>query len=228
MNARTKKRLGIVTGIIVIVLAVILAVVGGGQAAKNITIEQAIAGEYLDQRIQVSGSVVDNSYHTEGDVLQFRIYDPEGQQDKTLPVSFDGGVAATFGNGVTAICTGKVDQSGVLHASELVTKCPSKYESGTDALTVERMLGYGDSIVNKTVRVVGQVMAGSQKPAGSDARFVLTDASDGDAASGAPTVDVTFDGALSDETLADGAKLVLTGNMVASGAFSAVNVAIQE
>lgn len=126
MNAKTKRRMVVVTGIIVIVLVVILAVVGGTSSAKTVSVAEAATGSYADQKIQVSGNVVENSFATEGNVLTFDIYDPNGDITQQLRVRFEGGVSATFGNDVTAICTGKVGEDGVLNASELVTKCPSK------------------------------------------------------------------------------------------------------
>lgn len=222
MNAKTKKRLVIVTGIIVIVMAIILAMVGSGSSAKTVTLAQAASGSYANQRVQVSGNVVENSYSTTGNVLTFSIYDPNDTAAGQLKVDYDGGVAATFGNDVTAICTGKMDANGVLQCSELVTKCPSKYESGTEALTVSRTLSYGDQVLNKTVKVKGKVLAGSQKAAGSGDRFVLADLEDA-----SKTVAVTYDGALSTETTADGATVVLTGHMGEDGKFAATNVALE-
>ena len=222
MNARTKKRLIIVTGVIVMAMAIILAVVGGGTAAKTVSVAQAASGDYANQRVQVSGNVVENSYSTKDNILSFAIYDPDSSNNATLNVSYDGGAAATFGNDVTAICTGKMAEDGTLVCSELVTKCPSKYESGMDALGVGQMLGYGDKVLNKTIKVIGTVKAGSQNPAGSGDRFVLQDTEDE-----ASTVSVQCDIALSDETLADGAKVVLTGNMLENGKFSATVVALE-
>lgn len=221
MNARTKQRLIIVTGIIVIALALILAIVGGGSAAKTISIAQAASGDYANQRVQVSGNVVENSYETKDNILTFSIYDPDSVSDAILKISYDGGAAATFGNDVTAICTGKMDEAGTLICSELVTKCPSKYESGMDALGVQQMLDYGEKVLNKTVKVVGTVQPESQNPAGQGDRFVLVDEE------GSATVSVQCDAALSDETLADNAKLVLTGNMIESGKFVATDVALE-
>ena len=222
MNARTKKRLIIVTGIIVIALALILAIVGGGSAAKTVSIAQAASGDFANQRVQVSGNVVDNSYATKDNILSFDIYDPDSTNEATLHVSYDGGAAATFGNDVTAICTGKMGEDGTLVCSELVTKCPSKYESGMDALGVAQMLNYGDKVLDKTVKVTGTIKPGSQNPAGSGDRFVLVDAEDS-----ATTVSVMCDIALSDETVADGAKVVLTGNMISGGKFVATDVALE-
>ncbi len=222
MNTRMKRRLVVVTGLIVIVLAVVLAVVGGNSAAKTISIAEAMSGDFQNKRVQVTGNVVENSYVTEGDVLTFSIHDPEDASSPELRVSYDGGVSATFGNDVTAICTGKIAEDGVLYCSELVTKCPSKYESGADALQVARMLEYGDDVLNKTVRVTGTVKAGSQNAAGQGDRFVLVDAEDG-----ATEVAVTYGDAISEETLADGAVVVLTGHMCDNGKFDATNVALE-
>ena len=206
MNAKTKRRMVVVTGIIVVVLIVVLAVVGGSTAAKSISVAQAADGSHANERVQVSGNVVEDSFSTTGNMLTFAIYDPDGDSSVHLSVSYEGGVAATFGNDVTAICTGKIDEDGVLHATELVTKCPSKYENATDALSVSSLLDYGESVYEKPVKVAGTVKEGSLKAAGQGDRFILVDASDG------IEMAVLFDGALSDE-IKHGSSLVLTGSI---------------
>lgn len=222
MNAKTKRRLVVVTGAIVVVLAIVLAVVGSGGAAKTVSVADALSGSYDADRIQVSGNVVDNSFATENNVLTFDIYDPDGDASQTLRVRYEGAASSTFGNGVTAICTGKLDTSnGVeLVASELVTKCPSKYESATDALTVSRLLEYGESIVDTTVKLAGTVVDGTLTAAGSGGpRFVVADASDGSV-----RVPVEFDGALPDG-IVDGSSVVITGSLSDSATFVATDVA---
>lgn len=222
MNTKTKRRLIVVTGVIVVVLAIVLAVVGSGGAAKTISVGDALSGSYDSDRIQVSGNVVDNSFATEDNVLTFDIYDPEGDESQTLRVRYEGAASSTFGNGVTAICTGRLDTSnGVeLVASELVTKCPSKYESATDALTVARLTEYGDSIVDTTVKLAGTVVEGTLTAAGGEGpRFVVADASDASL-----RVPVEFDGALS-ETIVDGTSVVITGSLSDAGSFVATDVA---
>lgn len=221
MNAKTKRRMVVVTGIIVMVLVVILAVVGGTSSAKTVSVAEAATGSYADQKIQVSGNVVENSFATEGNVLTFDIYDPNGDASQQLRVRFEGGVSATFGNNVTAICTGKMGQDGVLNCSELVTKCPSKYENATDALSVGQLLGYGDGIVGNTVKVSGVVKDGTLKAAGEGDRLVIVDAGNA-----ADQLAVLFDGALS-EDIADGSSLVLTGSMDEQGKFAATDVALE-
>jgi cytochrome c-type biogenesis protein CcmE len=138
-----------------------------------------------------------------------------------LRVVYDRGVSATFGNQVTAICTGTIGSDGVLVCTELVTKCPSKYENSTGALSVERLLSYGEQIIDKPVKITGTLKAGTLGPVSQKVRFVLAGQEGGD---GLP---VLFGGALPDE-LRDGTGLVLTGSLDSAGQFTATDVALSE
>ncbi len=220
MNAKMKKRMIAVSGVIVIVLILVLAFVGGNSAAQMLSVAEAVENPQAGQKVQVSGNVVQDSFSTTDNVLTFKIYDPEGDAAQQLEVRYDGAASSTFGNDVTAICTGKIDDAGVLQCSELVTKCPSKYENAEDALTVEQLVGYGDEVTGKMVKVSGTVKSGTLTAAGAAERFVLADAA------GAGELSVAFDGALSDE-VADGSAVVLTGSMNADGTFAATDVALE-
>lgn len=132
MSKRMKRRLAVVSVVIVAVLIAVLAFVGGNTAAKTVTVADMADGTMTGQKVQVSGNVVEGSFSTEGDVLSFSIYDPDGDPSQQLAVRYSGSASSTFGNDVTAICTGKLGEDGVLEATELITKCPSKYE-GADA-----------------------------------------------------------------------------------------------
>ena len=220
MNAKMKKRMIAVSGVIVIVLILVLAFVGGNTAATTMSIAEAAENPQAGQKVQVSGNVVQDSFSTSNDVLTFKIYDPEGDPATQLEVRYDGAASSTFGNDVTAICTGKINDAGVLECSELVTKCPSKYENADSALTVEQLLGYGESVYGNVVKVAGSVGAGSLKAAGQGDRFILADAETGD------SMPVVFEGALSDG-IADGSAVVLTGSLGADGKFAATDVALE-
>lgn len=220
MNAKMKKRMIAVSGVIVIVLILVLAFVGGNTAATTMSIAEAAENPQAGQKVQVSGNVVQDSFSTSNDVLTFKIYDPEGDPATQLEVRYDGAASSTFGNDVTAICTGKINDAGVLECSELVTKCPSKYENVDSALTVEQLLGYGESVYGNVVKVAGSVGAGSLKAAGQGDRFILVDAETGD------SMPVVFEGALSDG-IADGSAVVLTGSLGADGKFAATDVALE-
>ncbi|MEE0346885.1 MAG: cytochrome c maturation protein CcmE [Adlercreutzia sp.] len=220
MNAKMKKRMIAVSGVIVIVLILVLAFVGGNTAATTMSIAEAAENPQAGQKVQVSGNVVQDSFSTSNDVLTFKIYDPEGDPATQLEVRYDGAASSTFGNDVTAICTGKINDAGVLECSELVTKCPSKYENADSALTVEQLLGYGESVYGNVVKVAGSVGAGSLKAAGQGDRFILVDAETGD------SMPVVFEGALSDG-IADGSAVVLTGSLGVDGKFAATDVALE-
>ena len=220
MNAKMKKRMIAVSGVIVILLILVLAFVGGNTAATTMSIAEAAENPQAGQKVQVSGNVVQDSFSTSNDVLTFKIYDPEGDPATQLEVRYDGAASSTFGNDVTAICTGKINDAGVLECSELVTKCPSKYENADSALTVEQLLGYGESVYGNVVKVAGSVGAGSLKAAGQGDRFILVDAETGD------SMPVVFEGALSDG-IADGSAVVLTGSLGADGKFAATDVALE-
>lgn len=223
MNTQTKRRLVVVTGVIVVVIAVVLAVIGSGGTARSLTIADAANGTGVGERVQITGNVVDNSYSTEGGVLTFSIYDPAGDPGQTLAVRYEGAASSTFGNGVTAICTGRLTDDGglLLTASELVTKCPSKYESATDALEIGRLLDYGDDIVDKTVKITGTVKTGTLTAAGGDERFVVCDAQDA-----SREVPVAYDDALP-EDVKDGTTVVVQGSLNADGRFHATDVALE-
>jgi cytochrome c-type biogenesis protein CcmE len=268
VNLRLKRRLVVVTGVIIIAILSILAVVASTTASKTVTVAQAASGEFNGSRVQVTGKVVDNSYTLEGNVLSFSIYEdadrPDGADDfayasdnasgsdvgasgagttgttgatgatgasdtgrPQLKVTYDRGVAATFGNQVTAICTGTINASGVLVCTELVTKCPSKYESSTDSLSVSQLLAYGEQIIGKPVRVTGAIQEGTLTSAVErKERFVLVDGGSGTAQSSREPLPVLYSGALSDE-LQDGSELVLTGSLNSSGQFEATVVALR-
>lgn len=219
MNTKTKRRMIAVTGVIVIVVIILLAVVGGNSAAKTVTVAEAVQPDMQNKKIEVTGNVVENSFTFDDDGLTFSIFDPDGDPSTQLTVRYEGGVSATFGNDVTAICTGRVNSDGVLECSELVTKCPSKYENATDALSISQLLGYDDSIIDKPVKVTGTVLDGTVASVDSDVRFVIVDADTNEELS------VIYDGALSDD-VKGGATVVLTGSLTSDRAFSATDVAL--
>ena len=221
MNTRTKRRMIVVTGIIVIVAVVVLAVVGGSSAAKTVSVAEArTIGP--DTKIQVTGNVVDNSFEIGQNKLTFDIYDPTADPTgaSLLHVRYDGGVSATFGNEVTAICTGKKDASGTLVCSELVTKCPSKYESAEGSLSISDLIAYGDTVIDKPVKMHGTVKAGTISSVEAAERFIMHDAETGQ------ELRVIFQDALSDK-IADGSEVVLTGSLAADGSFVATVVALE-
>ena len=221
MNAQLKRRLFVVSGIIVVVLIIVLAVVAGTAGYRTVAVAQALEPEQRNMRVQVSGQVVMDSYSVDGNLLRFAIFDPEGNPDEQLLVEYEGGVSATFGNQVTAICTGRINSDGILECSELVTKCPSKYETATDALTVSQLLGYGSSIEGKPLKISGIVKPGSLGTVQTSERLVLLDEAS------SAELSIVYTGALAD-AIKDNSVLVITGSLNHSGQFEATDIALRE
>ena len=253
MNSKAKRKLIVVTGIIIIVVIVVLAIVGSNGAARSVSVAQAASGDFAGQKVQVSGNVVQDSYEINNNVLTFSIYDKESGSSEQLRVRSEGSVSSTFGNDVTAICTGKIDDSGVLQTTEpIVTKCPSKYESNTSALSVEQLFGYGSKVYGKTVKVSAIISDNGLNSIESDVRFTLHDASktgsqggteggadsanagssagisgssNGNQGSTSVNLSVCYAGAMPDNIAAN-SEVVVTGSLNEDGKFYATDVAL--
>ena len=215
MNKKAKRRLMVVGGIVVIAMLVIVAIAGSSGAASSLSIQEVLSGEYAGKKVQVSGSVVADSLTSEGSVAHFAIQPEEdaGEGAAVLEVSYDGALPATFGAGVVAICTGTMGDDAQLSCTELVTKCPSKYESAEGSLTVKGLLDQADDMVGTATSVCGYVR-GEVLPvdAAEGYRFVIE--------SQGATLEVAWDGGM-DEAVGEGTALVVTGSLNADGTFTA-------
>jgi cytochrome c-type biogenesis protein CcmE len=89
-----------------------------------------------------------------------------------------------------------------------------------DALTIAGLLDYGAKVLDKPVKVMGVMKAGTLAGVDAAQRFVLADAESG------AELPVKYAGALSDDT-AEGSSLVLTGSIGSDGAFTATDVALE-
>ncbi len=216
MNKAAKKRLVIVGLVIAMVAVALFAVLGSGGAATALSVSEAVSGDYDGKKVQVSGAVVQDSYTSEGTSAVFEIVDDD-DPSATLEVTYGGAMPATFGNGVTAICTGVVEDGG-LTCSELITKCPSKYESAEGSITVATLLSNAGAYTGTEVKLAGYVTAGTIAGIDADVRFTVN--------SQGSSVDVAYDGALPDG-LEDGSAVVVTGVLAEGGElFEAADVAL--
>lgn len=210
MNKKAKRRLFVVGGIVVIAMLVIVAIAGSGAAASSLSIGDVLGGGYEGKKVQVSGSVVADSLSAEGSTAVFEISPEDGDASQKLTVSYDGALPATFGTGVVAICTGTVTD-GVLDATEMVTKCPSKYESAEGSLTVKGLLDQADAMVGKDTKVCGYVR-GDVQPVDADFRFEIE--------SQGESLKVRYEGGM-DEAIVDGTAVVVAGSLGEDGVFVA-------
>jgi cytochrome c-type biogenesis protein CcmE len=215
-----------VTAIVLLVIVAIFASIGsrGGTAYYKSVKEVATDSELANERVKVGGAVVAGSWDKKSNPMRFTIKDEKDTTDSgpTVKVIYNGAVPSTFGDGVTAIVTGTLSTDGAIEADEMITKCPSKYESATGAMPVGDLVGKGDSMVGKTVKATGYVKPGTIVAPGGSERFIVT----AEAAGGAE-VAVVFEGALP-SGMADGSKVVLTGAIEEDGTFVATNVSLEQ
>ncbi len=226
MNKRARVRLIGVTAAILIAVGAMVYYTGGKQGAYEgdlaaVAQDQSLVGE----QVKVGGTVVAGSWDKKSNPMRFTI---RGENDKTesgptLKVVYTGTVPATFGDGVVAIVTGKLADDGTVNATDMITKCPSKYESATGATPVADLLAGGTSMEGKPVRTTGYVKPGSMAAAGGTGpRFVVAQNADGSGIS----VSVVYSGALPDG-IKDGSQVVM-GGALEQGDFVATSVALEE
>ena len=211
MNKKAKRRLVVTGGIVAIAMLVIVAIAGSGGAASSLTVGDLLTGDYAGKKVQVTGSVVDGSIETDGTAVRFAITPEEGDGSETVDVVYEGALPATFGSGVVAICTGTVDDSHMLKCTEMVTKCPSKYESAEGSLTVKGLIDQADTMMFEDTKVCGYIQ-GEVNDASADYRFVIE--------SQGAALKVVYDGGL-DEQIADGVAVVISGHLDSDGVFVA-------
>ena len=124
-----KHRRLIIGGIIVLLALAALGYAGfmtGGtyyyEVGEFLDKGQAVAGQVT----RVSGEVAPDPVR-EGTSVSFTLLDMTGRT-ASLPVSYKGQVPETFQVGRQVVVEGKLDASGVFQASNIITKCSSKYE----------------------------------------------------------------------------------------------------
>ncbi len=221
MNKRARTRLIGVTAIILIAVAAIFLAGGNKTAAYYKTVAEAAEDSKLvGERVKVGGAVVNGSWDKKSNPMTFTIRD-EGDEEgsgPTVKVVYNGAVPSTFGDGVVAIVTGDLSKDQVIEADEMITKCPSKYESAEGAMPVSDVK---DGMTMEKVTVAGVVKNGSVVPPGGDVRFVVAEAADGSG----EHINVKWEGALPDG-LADGSDVVLTGKLNGDRTFEASDVAL--
>ncbi len=222
VNKRAKMRLAGVTAIILISVIAIVAGVGASDGSYSRTVSDVTENpDLVGERVRVTGTVIPGSWNRKSNPMMFDIRDEGASDGPQISVVYNGSVPSTFGDEITAIITGVVNEEGVLESDDMITKCPSKYESATGALTVAELLAEGESVIGKSVKVTGSVVEGTIAPPGGLVRFTIADEG------GSPSVDVFYDGALP-EGMFDGSQVVLGGLLDENGVFDAVNVALSD
>ncbi|MDZ4168083.1 MAG: cytochrome c maturation protein CcmE [Coriobacteriia bacterium] len=223
MNKRARNRLIGVTAIVLLSIVAIFASIGSsGSTAYYKSVEEvATDDELVGERVKLGGAVVTGSWDKKSNPMTFDIRD-EADTDGTgavVKVVYNGPVPSTFGDGVTAIITGELAADGHIEAGEMITKCPSKYESATGAMDVGAIK---DGQTLDDVSFSGYVVAGTIAAPGGDARFSVAGSQD----AGAKSYKVAWDGALP-AGMNDGSMVIIKGGVDAEGLITATDVALE-
>lgn len=147
----------LVGGLAVLAAVVYLIITGTAAGARYfITINDLTASdEYIGQTVRISGAVIGDSiqYDTQNLIIDFtvvHIADDMGDLAATLhnavsdptaarlPVHVEGQVKPDLlQHEAQAILTGTLGEDGVFYASELLLKCPSRYEEAAPNQAVD-------------------------------------------------------------------------------------------
>jgi cytochrome c-type biogenesis protein CcmE len=129
VDLRSKKRLAVVTSILVVgLLASVVYLLLSPESSFSYfkTVKEVKSDPFLiGKSVRVGGKVGKGSVEKSSEGYCFKLC--EGKE--SITVVYSGTLPSTFGEGVEAIAEGKLVSSQKLIAKSLVTKCPSKYES---------------------------------------------------------------------------------------------------
>lgn len=219
VNKRARNRLIGVTAIVIIAAVAIVASTGSSDGAYYRPVGEVVNDPSLvGERVSVGGEVVAGSWDKKSNPMRFEIRE-EGEDDgAVIAVVYHGGVPSTFGDGVVAIIKGELTADGYIDSDDMITKCPSKYETATGSLQVSQALEQPEG---STFPVTGFVVANSIQPPGGDMRFVVSETAEGGA-----EMDVIWEGALP-AGMDSGSQVVVTGS-IEDGKLVAADVSLAE
>ncbi|MDX2153966.1 MAG: cytochrome c maturation protein CcmE [Bryobacteraceae bacterium] len=130
--------------VVAIIGALLWLAVGGISESKTYykTIDElaSMGSSGYGKRVRVTGDVVPGSIKRAGKEVHFTIC--EKGKDSKLNVVYMGTepLPDTFRDEAQAMADGKLDPSGVFHASSIAAKCPSKYEAAPTGKPVQQPL----------------------------------------------------------------------------------------
>ena len=128
MNKKSRTRLLVATGVIVVVFIVGVVFLVQKQGAYYRQVSDLTTGQYDGKNVKVGGRVLDGTVKRDASGVLFTIEDLTGKPD-TVKVLYSGQMPNTFDAGVDVVVIGKYASNGALiTADQLQTKCPSKYK----------------------------------------------------------------------------------------------------
>ena len=127
LNKKSRTRLLIATGVIVVVFVVGVVVLMQQRGAYYRQVAE-LTGHYDGKNVKVGGRVLDGTIKHDSSGVRFKIADLTGKA-ATVNVLYNGQMPSTFNSGVDVVVVGKFAKNDALiTADQLQTKCPSKYK----------------------------------------------------------------------------------------------------
>jgi cytochrome c-type biogenesis protein CcmE len=128
VNKKSRTRLLIATGVIVVVFVIGVVFLVQKQGAYYRQVADLTTGQYDGKNVKVGGTVMAGTINRDASGVHFTIQDLTGKAD-TVKVTYNGQMPNTFEDGVDVVIVGKYAAAGgVVSADQLQTKCPSKYK----------------------------------------------------------------------------------------------------
>ena len=123
-----KKRYLIGGGILVAVVVYLLYLSFGSSVSYYVTVSEFFVRgtELHDTNIRVAGKIADSPVDWDAQDLELRFTITEGGD--TMAVVYQGAKPSAFKAGSNILVEGKYHSDGIFQASQLLLKCPSKYE----------------------------------------------------------------------------------------------------
>ena len=123
-----KKRYLVGGGILLAVVAYLLYLSFGSSVSYYVTVSEFFdrGTELYDTSIRVAGKIADSPVDWNAEDLELRFTITEGGE--TLMVIYHGAKPSGFKVGSNILVEGKYHSDGIFRASQLIMKCPSKYE----------------------------------------------------------------------------------------------------
>lgn len=124
-----KRRKFLIGGVILACALGYLLYMGfGSTTAYYSTVSELLdAGDSIyGQDVRVNGTVVPGSIDSDPNGFDFEFTITDGDGD--LLIIYHGVVSDAFEDGADIVAQGKIQADGVFYATDVVTKCPSKYE----------------------------------------------------------------------------------------------------
>jgi cytochrome c-type biogenesis protein CcmE len=126
---KTKTKLLIGVSLIVGVIAALVINSIGTSAAFYLTVDEVSTKkqQYVGKSLKMSGDIVGETVKWDANKILLT-FELEGKNGERIPVTYEGTKPDTLNDGWEAIVTGKLTKDGTFVATDLLVKCPSKYE----------------------------------------------------------------------------------------------------